>query len=80
MFQGRIASIKGAAMKILVRDEQTGKYLGLGEDWVGDSNEAMEFGTIQKTGHAAARVEDSSVVLSDGNPQGELAIYPVYCV
>ncbi len=69
-------------MKVLVRNDQTRRYLGPLGDWVSLKTQAREFGTLEKAGEEArnASCTECSVVLSYDEPPCELAINPVFCI
>jgi len=67
-------------MRVLIRDEKTGRYFGEAGDWVTEAKEALDFTTLPAGGKKAMEHEDCDVVLSYEAPQCELAINPVYCV
>lgn len=67
-------------MKVLIRDEKTGRYFGDGGAWVTEAKEALGFPTLHSAGKTAREHEDCDVVLSYEDPRCELAINPIYCV
>jgi len=67
-------------MRVLIRDENTGRYFGEAGTWVVEAKEALDFTTLHAGGKKAMEHEDCDVVLSYENPPCELAINPVYCV
>jgi hypothetical protein len=67
-------------MRVLIRDEKTGKYLGQDGVWVADAKEGIGFPTLQAAGKKAREQQDCEVVLSYENPPCELALDPVYCI
>jgi hypothetical protein len=67
-------------MRVLIRDEKTGRYFGEAGDWVTEAKEALGFPTLHAAGKKAREHEACDVVLSYEDPACELAINPVYCV
>jgi len=67
-------------MRVIVRDEPTGQYLGPEDTWVSRVTEARKFETIQSAAEEARKGEDFSVVLGYEDPGSEIAINPVFCI
>jgi hypothetical protein len=67
-------------MRVLIRNEKTGKYLGRDGFWVSEAKTAMAFPTLQVAGEKARQHENCGVVLSYEDPKCELAVDPMYCV
>ena len=65
-----------------MRDNRTGAYLAGEGAWVGDLDEAVEFGTLQAAGREARACDGEHVVvvLRYENPECELAVNPAFCV
>lgn len=68
-------------MKVLLRDDKTGRYYSEGDQWVASSADARPFGTLEAAGLKAQECKASSVsvVLSYEEPPCELALNPAYC-
>jgi hypothetical protein len=67
-------------MRVLVRNEKTGRYFSEAGVWVTEEKEARDFSTLHAAGNKAREHEDCVVVLSYENPPCERAINPVYCI
>lgn len=68
-------------MRVLLRDEGTGTYLGREMAWVGHLEGAAEFATLEAAGAKARECpeRDVVVVLRYEESECELALNPAYC-
>ncbi len=69
-------------MKVLLRNERTGLYVGEHIPWVANPEYAVKFSTLELAAWQARKFgrDDVVVVLRYEQPQCELALNPAYCV
>ena len=66
-------------MKILIREEESRKYLEGDATWVTEPEKGFSFPTLQAAGEKARAYGNCDVVLLYENPRCELALNPVFC-
>jgi hypothetical protein len=66
-------------MKVLVREEKTGQYLGHDGTWVTQPNDGLGFASLHAAAAKAREQENCDVVLRYEEPPYELVLNPAYC-
>lgn len=69
-------------MKVLLRDEETRLYYSGEKGWVPELSGAINFRELEVAARESLQWQERSlsVVLKYENPEGELALNPVFCI